>query len=77
MVLNPVRRQVVTMNNYCAFSKEHNCLKWTDYELTKFELEEADDLCHSNWMEIQHLQDRVALLEKLLRDAGIEIPEEY
>lgn len=76
MVLNPVRRQAVTMNNYCAFSKEHNCLKWTDYELTRYELEEADDLCHSNWIEIQHLQDRVDQLEQLLRNSGIEIPPE-
>lgn len=76
MVLNPVRRQVVTMNNYCAFSKEHNCLKWTDYELTRYELEEADDLCHSNWIEIQHLQDRVDQLEQLLRNSRIEIPPE-
>jgi hypothetical protein len=76
MVLNPVRRQVVTMNNYCAFSKEHNCLKWTDYELTRYELEEADDLCHSNWIVIQYLQDRVDQLEQLLRNSGIEIPPE-
>ena len=52
-------------------------MKWTDYELTRYELEEADDLSHSNWMEIQHLHARVALLEKLLRDAEIEIPTEY
>lgn len=76
MVLNPVRKQVVTMNNYCAFSKEHNCLKWTDYELTRYELEEADDLCHNNWIEIQHLQDRVDQLEQLLRNSEIEIPPE-
>ena len=65
------------MNNYCAFSKDHKCLKWTDYELTRSELEEADELCHGNWIEIQHLQDRVGQLEQLLRDAGIEIPSEY
>lgn len=64
------------MNNYCAFSKEHNCLKWTDYELTRYELKEADDLCHSNWNEIQHLQDRVDQLEQLLLNSGIEIPPE-
>lgn len=64
------------MNNYCAFSKDHNCLKWTDYELTRYELEEAEDLCHSNWIEIQHLQDRVDQLEQLLRNSRIEIPPE-
>jgi hypothetical protein len=65
------------MNNYCAFSKEHNCLKWADYEHARYELEEADELCHGNWIEIKHLQDRVDQLEKLLRNAGIEIPSEY
>lgn len=32
------------MNDYCAFSKDHKCMKWADYELTRHELEEADDL---------------------------------
>ena len=36
------------MEDYCAFSKEHKCLKWKDYELTRHELEEADALCHGN-----------------------------
>lgn len=64
------------MTDYCAFSKDHRCIKYADYELTRFELEEADQLCHGNWIEIQHLQDRVDLLEQLLKDAGIEIPLE-
>lgn len=63
------------MNNYCAFSKGHKCLKWTDYELTRQELEEADELCHGNWIEIQRLQERIIFLEKLLQEAGIEIPD--
>lgn len=64
------------MNNYCAFSKNHNCLKWTDYEVTRLELEEADALCHGNWIEIQNLQDRINQLEELLRQSGIDIPPE-
>lgn len=32
------------MENYCAFSKDHSCLKWLDYMLTLQELEEADPL---------------------------------
>ena len=64
------------MNDYCAFSKDHRCIKYADYELTRFELEEADQLCHGNWIEIQHLQDRIDLLERLIKDAGIEIPLE-
>ena len=65
------------MTDYCAFSKDHRCIKYEDYETTRFELEEADELCHGNWIEIQHLQDRVDQLEKLLRDAGVEVPPEF
>jgi hypothetical protein len=25
------------MENYCAFSKKHKCVKWMDYELTRHE----------------------------------------
>ena len=64
------------MTDYCAFSKDHRCIKYADYELTRFELEEADQLCHGNWIEIQRLQDRIDLLERLFKDAGIEIPLE-
>ncbi len=63
------------MTDSCAFSNRHNCLKWTDYQLTRLELEEADELCHANWIEIQALQKRVRQLEKYLEDHGIAIPE--
>lgn len=62
------------MNNYCAFSDNHKCLKWNDYELTRHELEEADELCHGNWIEIQRLQQRIIVLEEILKEAGIDIP---
>ena len=65
------------MKNHCAFSKNHSCPLWTDYELTCYELEEAYSLCHGNWIEIQHLQDRVDQLEQLLRLAGVEVPPEF
>ena len=65
------------MNNYCAFSKKHKCLKWMDYELTRMELKEADSLCHENWIKIQRLYKRIDILETLLNDAGIEIPHTY
>ena len=64
------------MENYCAFSKNHKCLKWTDYQLTLFELKEADETCHGNWIEIQRLYARIDALEALLKDAGISIPDE-
>ena len=64
------------VENYCAFSKNHKCLKWTDYQLTRFELKEADETCHGNWIEIQRLYARIDTLEALLKDAGISLPNE-
>ena len=40
------------MENYCAFSKNHKCLNWTDYELTRYELEEAGSLCQAKKMSV-------------------------
>lgn len=65
------------MENYCAFSKNHKCIKWIDYELTRQELEEADTLCHGNWIEIQKLSERIRLLETLLNEAGIDVPDKF
>ena len=56
------------MENYCAFSKNHKCLKWIDYQLTLFELAEADETCHGNWIEIQRLYARIDVLEAILRE---------
>ena len=64
------------MTDYCAFSKDHKCIKWTDYELLRHELEEADELCHNNWTEIQHLWEYIGQLQALLIKNGIEIPPE-
>ena len=47
-----------------------------DYELTRQELEEADELCHGNWIEIQRLQEYINLLQDTLRQHGIEVPPE-
>lgn len=65
------------MNNYCAFSKDKKCVKWLDYQLTRHELEEADELCHGNWIEIQRQQKYIELLETILIAHGIEVPPEY
>ena len=65
------------MSNYCAFSKDHKCIQWTDYELTRYELEEANELCHGNWIEIQHLRNYIDRLQALLTEHGIDIPSEY
>ena len=42
------------MENYCAFSRDHKCILWLDYEITRQELEECHTLCHGNWIEIEH-----------------------
>lgn len=65
------------MTDYCAFSKNNKCIKWTDYELTRHELEEADELCHGNWIEIQRQRSYIEQLQMLLTEHGIEIPPEY
>lgn len=61
------------MNNYCAFSENHKCIKWMDFEVTRHELEEADELCYGNWIEIQRLHEWIHLLEAALENAGIAI----
>ena len=63
------------MENCCAFSKDHKCLKWEDHELTRHELEEADRLCHENWVEIQQLHDYIDQLKAILDENGIDYPE--
>lgn len=65
------------MRDYCAFSKDHKCPKWTDYQQTRQELEEADEVCQGNWIEIEHLQRYIEILRKVLNDNGISIPPEY
>ena len=63
------------MNDYCAFSHNHKCLKWDDYELTRHELDEADNLCHGNWIEIQILYDYIDKLKAILDKNDIDYPE--
>ena len=64
------------MENYCAFSKNHKCLNWTDYELTRYELEEAGCLYQANWIEIERKNEYIQLLQALLNDHGIPYPVE-
>ena len=64
------------MENYCAFSKNHKCLNWTDYELTRYELEEAGSLCQANRIEIEQKNEYIQLLQALLDDHGIPYPVE-
>ena len=60
------------MNDYCDFNKDHKCLKWEDYELTRHELEEADNLCNGNWIETQRLYEYIDRLKAILNENGIE-----
>lgn len=59
------------MNNYCAFSKDQHCIKWQDYVSARLELQECDELCHGNWIEIESLQRQVDFLKKFLEENSI------
>jgi len=63
------------MMKECPFESRSNCDIWLDYQVTCTALQEAEELCSSNWKEISYLLDRVELLESLLTTVGIEIPE--
>ena len=65
------------MKNHCAFSKNNYCPLWRDYELKSYELEEANSLCHGNWIEIESLQRQVHFLKKLLEENSIILPDDY
>ena len=67
------------MNDSRPFCKDHKCIKcikWTD-ELLRYELEEANEVCHGNWMEIQHQREYIVQLQELLTRHGIAVPPEY
>ena len=59
----------------CPFNSRNRCEIWTDYQVACVALQETEKLCSSNWKEISYLLDRVKLLETLLNEARIEIPE--
>ena len=47
------------------------------YVLACLELEECDELCHGNWIEIESLQRQVDFLKKLLKENSIVLPDDY
>ena len=51
--------------------------KWQDYVSARLELEECDELCHGNWIEIESLQRQVDFLKKLLEENSIVLPDDY
>ena len=64
------------MENYCAFSKNHKCMNWTDYITQRYELEEANTLCHDNWIEIERKNEYIQQLQALLDKYNILYPDE-
>ena len=62
------------MINGCPFNN-NKCALWIDYQVAQVALQEAEELCSSNWNEISYLLHRVELLESLLKENGITIPE--
>lgn len=46
----------------CPFNN-NKCTLLVDYQVAQIALEEAEELCSSNWKEIDYPLDRVKLLE--------------
>ena len=63
------------MTKECPFSSRSKGDIWVDYLVACAALQEAEDLCSSNWKEISYLIERVKILEARLTEAGISIPE--
>ena len=63
------------MMKECPFNSRKRCEIWTDYQVSCVALQEAEELCSSNWKEISYLLDRIEILEARLIEAGIPIPE--
>lgn len=57
----------------CPFNND-KCSVLIEYQVAQLALQEAAELCSSNWKEINYLLDRVKLLESLLEKNGIDIP---
>lgn len=63
------------MTKECSFNSRSKCDIWVDYLVACAALQEAEELCSSNWKEISYLIERVKILEARLTEAGISIPE--
>ncbi len=62
------------MLDYCAFSKDHKCIKWIDYQILLQEIEEAESLCQGNWIEIEKQYNYILELQAILDEHGIDYP---
>ena len=63
------------MSSLCPLNPEQICTNWIDYEVTKYELEEADELCQLNQQEIQKLKEYIHKLQFILNINEIAYPE--
>ena len=63
------------MYEKCRCNKNCYCEVWIDYQVALNSLQEAEELAHQNWLEIQHLYDRVSQLESFIRKQGLSLPE--
>ena len=66
-----------SMENSCAFNKDHKYILWLDYKITRHESEEYHTLYHGNRMEIERKYKYIQELRHLLDEHGIPYPEEY
>ncbi len=65
------------MRNYCAFSQNHRCIKWEDYQMLQPEVEEADETCHGNRIEIQRKERYTEALQTILEEHNLHYPSEW
>lgn len=52
-------------------------MSWLDYQISLYELKEAEELASVNWKEIQYLYSKIEHLKNMLKEAGLPIPDEY
>ena len=63
------------MHDYCAFSKDHKCIKWEDYQIMLQEIEEADSLCHGNYRKsLMNMVSIILCCCNLIRGSGAITP---
>ena len=58
----------------CSLAEDVLCDLWIDYQINLAALDESTELCHSNWIEICKLRERIDILESILSKEEIPIP---
>ena len=72
----PMSDEVYLLQKYrwLILSNQSN-IKYEDYTISRYALEEAESLCHGNWIEIQNQYEYIKLLQTILEDNGISYPD--